>query len=242
MLSRILEPEVMDSVAEAEDYNAMDHSQVNRVFVDDFLAALPKAENPPARPRRIFDAGTGTAQIPIELLRRGIEADITAADLAEHMLVVARRNLAAAGLESAVRLVRCDCKWLDQPDASYDAVMSNSIVHHIPTPRDVLRECWRLTRPGGILFVRDLMRPDSQAVLDQLVQIYAATANAHGQQMFRDSLHAALTLEAVRELCPSLGMPPAAARATSDRHWKVSVIKACTRRPPGGEHGSSGPS
>ena len=37
MLPRIPEPEVMDSAAEAEDYDAMDHTQVNRLFVADFL-------------------------------------------------------------------------------------------------------------------------------------------------------------------------------------------------------------
>ena len=39
-LDRILEPEVMDSAEEARDYDAMDHSEVNRRFVDDLLAAL----------------------------------------------------------------------------------------------------------------------------------------------------------------------------------------------------------
>ena len=38
MLDRVLEPEVMDTEDEARDYDAMDHSQVNRVFVADFLA------------------------------------------------------------------------------------------------------------------------------------------------------------------------------------------------------------
>ena len=37
MLTRILEPEVMDSAEEARDYDAMDHGTVNRVFVADFL-------------------------------------------------------------------------------------------------------------------------------------------------------------------------------------------------------------
>ena len=39
-LPRILETEVMDTPQEALDYNTMDHSAVNRVFVDDLLAAL----------------------------------------------------------------------------------------------------------------------------------------------------------------------------------------------------------
>ena len=32
MLSRVLEPEVMDSPEEASDYDAMDHAEVNRLF------------------------------------------------------------------------------------------------------------------------------------------------------------------------------------------------------------------
>ena len=38
MLPRVLEPEVMDSPDEARDYDAMDHGQVNRAFVNDLLA------------------------------------------------------------------------------------------------------------------------------------------------------------------------------------------------------------
>ncbi len=40
MLQRILEPELMDSPEEALAYDAMDHGEVNRKFVDDLLEAL----------------------------------------------------------------------------------------------------------------------------------------------------------------------------------------------------------
>ena len=63
MLPRVLETEAMDTPAEAADYDAMDHREVNRAFVIDFLAAGPP-------PGEILDLGTGTAQIPIELCRR----------------------------------------------------------------------------------------------------------------------------------------------------------------------------
>ena len=36
-LQRILEPEVMDTLEEALEYDSMDHSQVNEVFCNDFL-------------------------------------------------------------------------------------------------------------------------------------------------------------------------------------------------------------
>ena len=40
MLTRVPEPEVMDTPEEARAYNAMDHSEVNRLFVTDLLAVI----------------------------------------------------------------------------------------------------------------------------------------------------------------------------------------------------------
>src|ERR1041384_1154392 len=94
-LERILEPEVMDSQEEASDYDAMDHSEVNRRFVDDLLAVLPPAPSPdPLGPLLdVLDLGTGTAQIPIELCSRFADCRVMAADAAVNMLELARYNL-----------------------------------------------------------------------------------------------------------------------------------------------------
>jgi ubiquinone/menaquinone biosynthesis C-methylase UbiE len=108
-------------------------------------------------------------------------------------------------------------------DGSFAAVISNSIVHHIPEPGKVLTEMIRVLRPGGALLVRDLLRPTDERTLEQLVATYAGEANAHQQQMFRDSLHAALTLGEVRELVAALGHDPAAVRQTTNRHWTWST-------------------
>jgi ubiquinone/menaquinone biosynthesis C-methylase UbiE len=225
MLSRILEPEVMDTIAEATDYNSMDHGAVNRLFVDDFLAARVPATCRSNDVMRIFDAGTGTALIPLELIRRGERVHVTASDLAAHMLAVASENVRAAHVSESIHLVLTDCKKLPDADATYDAVMSNSIVHHIPEPRRVLAELWRILKPGGLLFVRDLMRPVDMATLNGIVETYAGTENAHQQQMFRDSLHAALTVDEVTVLLQEIGLPANVVRATSDRHWTIVAYK-----------------
>lgn len=221
MLSRVLEPEVMDTVSDAADYDAMDHTHVNRVFVDDLLRVWPVV----SLNCRVFDAGTGTAQIPIELLRRGMKAHVVAADAAAEMLKIARSNISAAGMWAEITCVLCDCKQLPDRDASYDVVMSNSIVHHIPEPRAVFAECWRILKPNGALFVRDLHRPCDQAEWDQLVETYAGTANPHQRQLFRDSLRAALTVDEVRAIVASLGIGPDAVQQTSDRHWTLTASK-----------------
>jgi ubiquinone/menaquinone biosynthesis C-methylase UbiE len=212
MLPRVLEPEVMDSAEEARDYDAMDHAQVNRVFVADFLA-LWQGRGP------VLDVGTGTAQIPIELCRQAPTVEVVGIDLAEHMLRVGVANVARTGLDSRIHLQRCDAKHIPFAAASFAAVISNSIVHHIPEPRLVLAEMVRVLAPAGVLFVRDLLRPDDDAAVRRLVHTYAGDANAHQRQMFEDSLRAALTLDEVRELAADLGFDRATVRQTSDRHW-----------------------
>jgi 2-polyprenyl-3-methyl-5-hydroxy-6-metoxy-1,4-benzoquinol methylase len=104
-------------------------------------------------------------------------------------------------------------------------VISNSIVHHVPDPRQVLAEAWRLVGPSGLVFFRDLFRPDDDSTVRRLVETYAAGANHHQQQMFEDSLRAALTVEEVRRLVAELGYPPESVRATSDRHWTWAARK-----------------
>lgn len=219
MLARVLEPEVMDSPEEARDYDAMDHAAVNRVFVEDFRAAWD-GRNP------ILDVGTGTAQIPIELCRRDPRATVVAIDLAEHMLRVGRDNVRRAGLEDRLRLERCDAKEFPYAAEQFGAVMSNSIVHHIPEPGAVLAEMVRVVQPDGVLFVRDLLRPATEDELRRLVAAYAGDANAHQQQMFAESLHAALNLPEIQGLVAALHFDPAGVSQTTDRHWTW-----CARKP-----------
>jgi ubiquinone/menaquinone biosynthesis C-methylase UbiE len=97
--------------------------------------------------------------------------------------------------------------------------MSNSIVHHIPEPERVLREMVRVARRGGVLFIRDLLRPADDVAVTHLVNTYAADANNHQRQMFEDSLRAALTLDEIRAMVKQLGFDPATVQQTSDRHW-----------------------
>jgi ubiquinone/menaquinone biosynthesis C-methylase UbiE len=230
MLPRTLEPEVMDSREDAWDYDSMDHAEVNRRFVDDLLAAgLVETIRPSdaaageidddLNPLLILDLGTGTAQIPIELCSRTDDVRIMAADAAISMLDVARLNVEIAGLRERIQLDLADAKRMAYRDRMFDAVISNSIVHHIPEPRIVLQEVIRVTKPGGLLFFRDLLRPADEAEVARLVELYAAGCNDHQRQLFRDSLLAALTLDEMRKLVADLGFAAETVEQTSDRHW-----------------------
>lgn len=229
MIPRVLEPEVMDTAEEAQDYDAMDHAEVNARFAEDFASFAE------GRARRILDVGTGTARIPILLCSRLADATITATDLSNEMLVVARANVERAGKGARITLANADAKSMRFADGAFDAVVSNSIVHHIPEPTDAFAEMWRVLRKGGVLFVRDLARPGSQEEVAALVAKYAGTpaspipkdiaSHAHQRALFEASLCAALTVPEVAATLARMGIPESAVRMTSDRHWTIACIK-----------------
>ena len=226
---RTLEPEVMDTEAEARDYDAMDHAEVNGRFVGDLLAFRPRV-------RDVLDVGTGTARIPIELCKRAPKVHVVAIDLAEHMLTVARENIAAAKLEGRISLEKRDAKSAGWPDGKFEVVLSNTILHHIPEPADLIREMWRLTAAGGTIFLRDLARPRSVTEVSALVEKYGGApaseeprvVASHQRQraLFEASLRAALTLQEMRERVLPLGIPAGAVTMTSDRHWTLAHTKS----------------
>jgi ubiquinone/menaquinone biosynthesis C-methylase UbiE len=208
----------MDTAQEALDYDQMDHSTVNRLFVRDFLAFCPE-------PGFVLDLGTGTAQIPIELCQQHPNASVVAIDAAAEMLLLAEKNIEKAQLGDRIRVQLCDAKELPLGDNSFSSVISNSIIHHIPNPLLAMSEMLRVLEVGGALFVRDLLRPKDRPTLESLVHLHAGDANEHQRKLFADSLHAALSLEELRELIQQLGRDPNTVQQTSDRHWTWAVIK-----------------
>ena len=228
----------MDTMDEAIAYDKMDHGDVNRQFAEDFLATGYASETDAAASGglnegdseglagEVLDLGTGTALIPIEICRQSPTARILAVDLSVSMLDLAKINVEVAGLTHRIQLDRIDAKGIRYDDARFAAVISNSIVHHIPEPEAIFAESVRLAAAGGKLFFRDLARPANQEELDQLVSTYAGEEEEHSQKMFRESLHAALTVDEVRAIITPLGFDPLTVQMTSDRHWTWNAEKS----------------
>jgi ubiquinone/menaquinone biosynthesis C-methylase UbiE len=219
MLTRILEPEIMDSADDAREYDAMDHAAVNAQFVTDLLPHLN------CSPLQILDLGAGTAQIPIEIARRALYTHITAVDAAPSMLAIARANIAASNLTNRVEPILADAKHLPFADNAFTAVISNSILHHIAEPQAVVAEAVRVTAHGGLLFHRDLARPSDEAELQHLVETYAGAATPYQCKLFSESLRAALTLKEIREMVERIGFAQDTVQMTSDRHWTWSATR-----------------
>ena len=211
-MQRVTEPEVMDSPQEAVEYDAMDFLEVNTAFAERAL----ELGSPVGL---ILDAGTGTARIPILMCQRRPQWQVIGIDLAQSMLDVGRKNVEDSGLQQQIKLELVDAKQMPYPDAHFDMVVSNSIIHHLPNPLPFLQELKRVLKPNGAILLRDLIRPDSEETLEDLVETYAGDCNEHQKMLFCDSLYAAFTIDEVTELLQQVALESVHVYQSSDRHW-----------------------
>ena len=218
-MDRILEPEVMDTWLEATAYDAMDFESVNTAFSVDAIELDPHAI-------KVLDIGTGTARIPILMCQQRPQYLVTGIDLAQSMLIIGQRNVEEAKLTQRIKLERVDSKRMPYPDLEFDMLVSNSLVHHLPDPGSFFGEVKRLVKPGGAILIRDLIRPESDKIVNELVTKIGANYDPHQQQLFHDSLKAALTLVEVQALIDRVGLTQVKLSQSSDLHWTIERKKS----------------
>lgn len=215
-MERIPEPELMEDPAQALAYARADFSDVNQGFVDRFRSTFPDLTR-----GRVLDLGCGPADIPIRLARALPGLRVTAVDGSEAMLIMARKAVAEARLNGWVGLVQARAPDLSFPPRAFDAVISNSLLHHLSDPHLFWQEVRRLGRPGAAVLVMDLFRPDSPQRAREIVEAAAANEAQILKQDFFRSLLAAFTLDEVRAQLASV-LPHLDCRIISERHWLVS--------------------
>ncbi len=230
-LRRTLEPEVMDAPEDAAQYDRVDHGFVNQAFVDDVVELLQGAVNlhhalnsRQAESFRVLDVGTANALIPIYLCQRHHAVHVTAIDMSDRMLELAATHIGRTPHQDRIQLAKVDAKGMAFASQSFDAVTCKSTIHHIPNPVDCLSEIVRVCKIGGAVLVRDMMRPDNETELESIVQTYVGKETQYAQRQYRESLHAALSLEEIRAIVSGLGWDGGEVRATSDRHWTWAAI------------------
>jgi ubiquinone/menaquinone biosynthesis C-methylase UbiE len=213
-MNRVLEPELMTDPDQATAYAAADFAAVNQGFVDRFRALFPDFAR-----GRMVDLGCGPADIPIRFCRALPAVTVTGVDGSAAMLAPGRRAVAAAGLAARVTLVRARLPGVDRAPGGFHAVVSNSLVHHMPHPDVFWSEVARLGRAGAPALIMDLHRPDSTARARAIVETYSMDEPEVLRRDFFHSLCAAFTLDEIRAQIAKAGLDRLRCEVASDRHW-----------------------
>ena len=146
-----------------------------------------------------LDVGTGPGRIPLKIARRNPKLRVVGVDRSEAMIQAARNAAREQDSGGRLRFLLGDANCLSFPDAAFDLVLSNSLLHHLADPVCVFREMERVTRAGGWILVRDLRRPSRVSF-----PWHAAWYGRHYAGLMRDlygaSLRAAYSPPELRDL------------------------------------------
>ena len=129
-----------------------------RALARDYLAPRPGPAT--AAPRTIMELGTGTGFVPLTIAPLLLPSDsFICTDLSQGILDVARRNLEAAPAMTRpcrfefLKIERAVPLRLPAASASIDAILMNSVLHHVGDTDAFLCEIDRVLKPGGRVII-----------------------------------------------------------------------------------------
>jgi ubiquinone/menaquinone biosynthesis C-methylase UbiE len=216
MIERIPEPDLMDDAEQAKAYADADFSGPHDAFVDFFKARFPDFSD-----GSVLDLGCGTADVMIRFAENFPHAVITGIDGAAAMLDIARHDVKQRGYAGRIELKKCVLPDPGFIDRKFDAVISNSLLHHLTDPMvlwETLKQC---AKDGAPVFIMDLMRPESKQSARDFMLKYTADESPLLQKDFYNSLLASYNGREIRDQLRSMRLDFLNIEIVSDRHILV---------------------
>jgi SAM-dependent methyltransferase len=217
-MQRILEPELMDEFEQARAYAEADFSEPNERFV-----ALFEAEFPGFRSGSVLDLGCGPGDIALRLARRSPVLQVHGLDGSRPMLAFGEARLRDdPQLATRVQFLHGILPGARLPRDRYDAVVSNSLLHHLHDPMVLWRAILDHGAHGAAVLVMDLFRPESAHTARKIVEAYAGGEPEVLKTDFFNSLCAAFEPGELRAQLAACGLGTLDVRTVSDRHMIVA--------------------
>lgn len=203
----------MDTVEQAEAYADTDFSEPHESFVLHFKERFPGFTGV-----EVIDLGCGTADVIIRFARAFPDTHITGVDGASAMLDAGLRDIEYNRLTERIKLRKCLMPDSSLREKQYDAVISNSLLHHLKDPLALWQAAKDCAKNGAPVFVMDLFRPASTEQAKELVNMHAADAPQLLKKDFYKSLLASYTIDEIAGQLKTAGLGHLAVETVSDRH------------------------
>jgi ubiquinone/menaquinone biosynthesis C-methylase UbiE len=202
-MKRTPEPDdLMNEQDQAAAYAGADWSESHGKIPGYFRERFPAFSS-----GRVLDLGCGTADVTVRFVRAFPGVTALGVDGSDAMLAFGQRRVHDEGFESRISL---ENHYLPDPSLEkqqFDAVISNSLLHHVLDPVGFWRTAAKCVKPNGSVLVVDLLRPPDHEMAVRLVDQHANEAPPVLRRDFIASLHAAYTIDEVRQQLIAAGLP-----------------------------------
>lgn len=216
-MRRIPEPELMIEADQVRAYAEADFAEPHDHMVAllrERLADLPAAGV-------ALDLGCGAGDISRRVANALPAWRVHGIDGSPAMLRIARDMTAAAGLADRITFEEVLLPAVPPAGIRYDLVFSNSLLHHLADPAVFWSALSDWAKPGGRVFVMDLLRPATRATAEEFVRLYAADEPEVLQTDFFNSLLAAFEADEIETQLADAGLGQLRVEVVSDRHCIV---------------------
>jgi tRNA (cmo5U34)-methyltransferase len=163
---------------------------VDAALALDLIARSAAAATPAAR--AMLDIGCGAGNFTLKVLERLPNLDCTLVDLSANMLAraIARVTTATVGV---VRAIQDDVRSIEFADGSFDVIIAAAVLHHLRDEsewRALFRKLYRGLRPGGSLWIFDLVSHEIDAVQAIMWERYGDYLTDFKGEQYREQVFA----------------------------------------------------
>jgi len=134
---------------------ASSYEKASRMVIDGYYSKVADEIVFHIRQGRMLDLGTGPGYLPVEIVKRTPEINITGVDLSHKLIHMARINAQKAGYASQLYFEVGNSARLRFDDADFDMVISTGMLHSLKNPVNVLLEIKRVLKDGADAWIYD---------------------------------------------------------------------------------------
>jgi demethylmenaquinone methyltransferase / 2-methoxy-6-polyprenyl-1,4-benzoquinol methylase len=141
------------------------------------------------KPKTVLDVATGTADMPVMLVKLLSPDKVIGIDISEGMLELGRQKIAKLGLKEKINLQAGDAENIFFSNASFFAVTVAFGVRNFQNLEKGLSEMYRILKPAGKLVILEFSKP-TKGYLFPFYKIYLRVIATRIGKMVSGSLNA----------------------------------------------------
>ncbi|MGH1537696.1 MAG: class I SAM-dependent methyltransferase [Gammaproteobacteria bacterium] len=220
-MDRVPEQELMNELEQVLAYAEADFEVAHQSVIDNFAQIFPDFLSDTRPQQNVLDLGCGSGDVTVRFAHRFPVWHIDAVDGAQEMLKQAAELIENNAISERITLHHQQLANFTIEPKNYDAIISNSLLHHLHDPMQLWSIIKQFTTFNTAIYVCDLFRPETITEADALVEQYANNEPEILQKDFYNSLLAAFTPDEVRAQIVKAELDSMNIDIVSDRHMLI---------------------